>query len=500
MIARLTRFLIRREDSLAVQSIILTAARVSGFVLTFSIPIVLVRVFDPTTFGVYKQLFLIAGTALPILNLGMYASIFYFVPRDRGEGHRYIVQAVALLALTGSVGALTLVLGRDMIASTLGGPLLRDTLPLLAVFVLLATPSEMVGSLPVVDRRPYLAACTMAGSDLVRASSLVLVALVTGSLVAVLWVSVAVMALRAVWLATYVWWRKSPNPRRINRADLSTQLQYALPFAAAVIFQTGVERFHEYYVASQVTTAEFAIYAIGILQIPVTGLLVQSVVEVVLVRMAEAHKTSKPSEMCELWYRTLSRLAVMVIPIWMLGELFAGDVVGLLFGMDYLGAVPVFRVFLVSVLLMILVDHAVLRATGDTRFILFANVVGLLVGAAAVVVLTQRSVMLGGITGYVVGLMVTRGVGLARVARRLHVPWYQTVPLWSIVRTVAAAGAGGAAAMAAFLLPHPAMRLAAGGLLFTPVYLAIVLRWEIVPRSEVHAVLRRLIPGYLWGN
>ena len=83
-----------------------------------------------------------------------------------------------------------------------------------------------------------------------------------------------------------------------------------------------------------------------------------------------------------------------------------------------------------------------------------------------------------------------------KIAHRLGLSWYQTVPIKSVARTVLAAGSAGVVASLAMGLPHPAMRLAAGGLLFAPVYAAIVVRWEIVPHAELRAIFRRFIPGY----
>jgi O-antigen/teichoic acid export membrane protein len=231
---RLPDFLGRREDSLAVQSIILTAARIASFAITFGIPIVLVRVFDQTAFGVYKQLVLLLGTAIPILNLGMYASLFYFVPRDEGKGQRYIIQAIGLLTLAGALGGLAVLIGAeavligaDQIGSGLGEGAIRPYLPLLALIIVMSTPAELVNSVPVVDRRPRLAALTMAGNDLLRATAIIATALISRSLTAVLWAVVVAAAVRGLWLLVYVSLRRTDNGLPPSLADLKQQLAYS---------------------------------------------------------------------------------------------------------------------------------------------------------------------------------------------------------------------------------------------------------------------------------
>ena len=73
----------------------LVAGRGVGFVATFAVPLVLVRLFDQATFGTYKQLFLIYGTLFGLAQLGVAESLYYFVPRRPEEAGRHAANAVA---------------------------------------------------------------------------------------------------------------------------------------------------------------------------------------------------------------------------------------------------------------------------------------------------------------------------------------------------------------------------------------------------------------------
>ncbi len=495
MSPRLDR-LLRREESLAVQSAILTAARGLGFIFTFAIPLVLVRVFDQSEFGIYKQLFLVAGTAIPILSLGLWASVFYFVPRDEKEGQRFVIQALALLCLTGGLAGFGLIMGADAISRFFESPPLREYLPLLALFVFLATPTELINSLPVADRRPMVAAYTVAGSDLLRAIGIITVALLFRTIEAVVWAAVATLLLRGIWLLVYLRLRRADVSPAVNLTDLKAQLGYSLPFAAAVLFEIGLARLHEYYVAANVSAAEFAIYAIGILQIPLLGFLVQSVVEVVLVRTAAAHRAGAVVEMRRVWKAALERLGVILVAAWAFAEVFATDLIHILFGASYLPSVTIFRVSLVSLILMMLVDRAILRATGDTIYLLKASAAGFLVSLGAVFALGRYDVLLGAVSGYLLGILFARAVGLIRVSRRLEVPCLALLSLPFLRSVGIAVATSSAVAALALTLPHPALRLSVGALLFAACYSAIVFRWELVPRREVRALLTCFIPAY----
>ncbi|HEX6938520.1 MAG TPA: lipopolysaccharide biosynthesis protein [Longimicrobiales bacterium] len=482
------------------QSVILTAARAAGFALTFAIPLVLVRVFSQEEFGVYKQVFLLAATLVPLFDLGLSASLFYFVPRDGGRGQRYVLQALALLTLAGAVAGLALALGGELVAAALDSPALARYRLAAALFVALSVPAAMIDVLPVVDRRPRIAAWAIAGGDLVRAGAIVTAALAWRSIEAVVWAAVASAAVRGAALVAYVRLRAAGPAARTDGRELMAQLRYALPFAVAVVFEIGLNQFHQYFVAAHTTPAQFAIYSVGILHIPIIGMLVASVVDVMLVRAAEAHRAADSGTLRRLWRVTLERLAAILVPCWALAQVFAADVIGLLFGPQYLAAVPVFRVFTTTLLLWGVVDHGILRATGDTPYIVKANVAGMGASVIAVFALAPDSLFLGAIGGYVFGLAVMRGLGVLKVAQRLGLGAAEILPWRTIGRVGGAALLSAAAACTAFPIPRTLVRLPVGAALFAIAYAGLAYRWELVPRDEVAALLRRFIPVYRWGS
>ena len=75
-------------------TLVLMSGRIMAFVVTFFIPVVLVRLFTPNEFGTYKQVFLVYGTLFGISQLGMSESLFYFLPKDPQKAGRYVLNAI----------------------------------------------------------------------------------------------------------------------------------------------------------------------------------------------------------------------------------------------------------------------------------------------------------------------------------------------------------------------------------------------------------------------
>ncbi len=505
----------RRDESLAFQSAVLTVARAAGFAFTFAIPIVLTRAFSidgidegTARFGLYKLAFLIAITTTRLLNMGITASLYYFLPRDRGEGQPYVVQALLFLSAMGIAAAAGITLFRDPIAIALNSPALAELLPIVALMVLLVLPGDVVLSLPVIDRRPVLGAGIHAGSHLVRAGMLIGAALLFRSVEAVVWAGAIGASVKVVALLIYVSFRgrgEASNPR----ADLMReQFKYALPFAVAVAFEAALASFHQFYVKGHVTDSMFAIYAAGSFQVPVIDMLVASVAEVVLVRASAAWERNDLVELRRIWEGGMARLAIMIVPVWMISELLAPDVIGFVFGPTFLDATWIFRLFLVALLLYLIIDHAILRATGDTGYLLKASAAGFISSVVALFLLAPHNLMIGAILAFVIGIAVVRFSGLYLVARRLQIPLSRAFP-WKPFLAANLTGLAVAIPVAGvmwwatdqFIQPlwgsryYHMFRLLIGGPLFLAGYAGLAWAFRLVDRDELVAVLRRFLPS-----
>lgn len=496
-VSRLSSRLAQREESLTIAATMLTVARVIGWLPTVAIPILLVRLLSQELFGVYKQLFLVLGTAVPLLNIGLSASLFYFVPRDEESAPKFIYNAVILLSVLGVVGGAGLFAGSGFLIDhlALDVPEADRYMRLLAWLVAISVPAQVVITLPIVDKRSLFAAYILGGLSLLNGALVVVAIVVWGTLDAVLWAALLSAGLRGLALLAYLRLRMPHSRPGLPGRELFEQLRYALPFAAAALFEVGVVSFHAYYVAATTSAELFAIYAIGIVNLPFIGLLKRSIVEVVLVRLTEAHGRNDHKEVLRTWRIAASRLSILFIPLWFLGELFATELMVFVFGGEYVDSASIFRVFLLTLPLAILIDDALLRATGETLFIMKAKALGLAVSVGTVFLFASYDPLLGPIAGYVVGLGSVRALGLMRVRSVLSIRTAELFPWSEFARVVSAAAVATLVAAPVFwLASSEILRISIGTLLFLGAYFFVGLRLGILPRQEAMWVLERFAP------
>lgn len=458
-----------------------------------AIPIVLVRLLDQDTFGHYKQLFLIAGTAFAILTLGLPASLYYFVPRAAsGEAGSFHRQTALLLSCLGLLGATLVLSGRPLLERFFDARV-GPYVPWIALFIALSVPAALIPVSPMVDRRSRLAASLMITFDLLRSGALITAAVIWRDLLAVLVVACVAMAfqLGAVW--AYLAWRPDGLRSQSSLGKLRTQLAYALPFAGTALIGLTRNKLHAFYVAGTFSAADFAIYAVATLNIPLIGQLSQTVGEVVVLENAEHHARGRRGEMRRVWHRATTILGLVLIPIFVVAEVFAPEIIRTLFGSPYEAATPIFRVFLLGLPLAIFLGSPMLRATRDLGTMVVADGISLGVTIAVLALLAGPFGPLGAVASLVAGRATFMLAASQRTARRLGLGVRDFLP-WSTLARIFLLSAVGAVA-ARFLvdvipLPVP-VRLLLGGFLGTILFAAMAWFARLVPESE-RKLLRQL--------
>jgi len=451
---------------------LLVTGRVIGLVASFAIGIVLARLFAPAAFGTYKQFFLVYGTLYGLAQFGMAESLYYFVPRNPGRTGRYAFNALVTLALAG-VGSLALVYAwRVQIAVRLTNTGLADYMVLIGLFLTFMLMSTVLEIVLVSRKQHLMAAITYACSDIVRTLFFIAPALLLGSLRAVFIGATAFAALRLVLLLAALW-REYGRDFRADVTLWREQLAYALPFALAVGVEVVQLNYHQYVVASRFDTATFAIYAVGCLQIPLVDMIMTSTVNVLMVKMAE--EASHGGAAVALWHETIGRLAFLMVPLSVFLFVVAHELIVTLYTTTYLASVPIFMIWSLTILPSIFAVNAVLRVFAQTRFLLIMNLIRLAMVAALIGWFLSMFGMSGAVLVTLLSTALVNMLGVARIARLLHLTFSESLP-WSQLGGIAARA--GIAALPVLWLTRettlsPIVGLVAGGVAYAAIYFAL---------------------------
>lgn len=437
-----------KKDVLFKPMLQLAAGRALGFVSTFLIPVVLVRMLDQSEFGTYKQLFLVYATLFGIAPLGMAECLYYFIPLDRAHAGRFAANSVLALIASGSVALLCLLLGSGVLADSMANPAFRQHAFLLGLFVSLTMMSAVTEIVMITQNRHRLSAAVYTASDALRALCLVVPAAIWRDVHAVMAGAVAFSVVRAIGTIGYLRYEFGPELRP-ELPLLRKQLAYALPFAAAVTLEIAQGSLHQFVVAHRFDTSTFAIYSVGCLQIPLVDFVATGAGSVLMVKMGERSAPSEHAARLELWHEAVRKLAMLLLPLVALLLVAGRELIIFLFTKRFAASVPVFLVFSLTIAFASLPTDSALRSYGETGVLFTMNVIRLVVVGPSVLPLLASFGLMGAALSMVLGTVAVKTYALFRLRALLGVGVRRLLPYRDLGTTCAIALASAALAWAA---------------------------------------------------
>ncbi|HYP01242.1 MAG TPA: oligosaccharide flippase family protein [Pyrinomonadaceae bacterium] len=487
-----------QQQSLTARAAWVMLAKTLAFVFAFALPLLLVRRLDQTTFGLYKQVFLLVDTSVSMLALGFGMSAFYFLPREPERRHQVVFNILLFLTTVGGLVCLVLALRPDLVVRLLNAPPLAELAPLVGLVIMLWMISYFLETIVVANQELRLASALIVGSRLTKSLFLIAAAISFPSVRALVYAAILQGVLQVCVLLVYLRSRFGRFWRGFEWAMMRRQIAYVLPLGISAELFLAYSYLDNYFVSHRFDSATYAIYAIGCFNIPLVGILSDAIGQVMIPRLSYLQKENRRREIVELVARMMRKLAFVFLPLYAFLLVVARDFITLLFTEQYLASWPIFAINLTLVPLAILAsaNDPVMRAYAEHRFFLLRVRVALLVVfVGAVWFGVGRYGLVGAITAAIAVNFLERMITAHKAARILGVRRTDASLFKDVGKLALAAAVAGLAAwfLRSFLADataRPFVVLAACGSLFSIVYLAAVVLFD-VPTAEERARVRR---------
>lgn len=429
----------------------LMLAKTVAFGGTFLLPVVLVRQLSQMEFGLYKQIFLAVNTAMAVLPLGFAMSAFYFLPRESQRKGEVIFNIVSFYLFVGLVSGLALSVWPDLLAVVFNSPELVSYGRMVGLVILLWTASSYFEMVAVANGETYLAALFVVGSQLSRALALLGAALWIGSLNALIYAALLHGVLQFAVLWAYLATRFPGFWRRPSWQMMQRQFSYAMPLGIAGLLWMVQTDLHQYVVSYRFGPEAYAIYAIGVFQIPLLAILRESVGSVMIARVSELRNNGEVLEIKYLTARMMRKLAFILLPMCVFLFVTRYEFVEFLFTAQYLESVPLFAINLIMIPLILVATayDPIARAYPEhLPFLLKVRTSMALLLMPGLWFGTEHFGLVGAITTLVAISLVERVILAWKAGRILGVSWSDLPMFGDIGRLALASLAAGGITMA----------------------------------------------------
>ncbi|MEW6127500.1 MAG: oligosaccharide flippase family protein [Acidobacteriota bacterium] len=358
------------HSSLTARATWFMVAKIAAFILNFILPLMLVRRLSPHEFGVYKQVFLVVGTAITLLPLGFGMSAYYFLPREPEKQGAVVFNILIFYTVIGLMMGVAFMAFPSMLAVILHSPEFFDYGALVGMIIVFWVMTPLPEMLAVAKQEPRLAFAFVVSSQFVRTALLVIAAVAFASVKALMIAAIIQGILQLLMLLVYLHRRFPGYWQKFDHKVLRRQLSYALPLGFAGLLYSLQSDLHNYFAAYTYDAATFAIYAIGCFQLPLVGILSESVCSVMIGRISVLQKQDARQQIIELMAQVMRKLAMVYFPLYGFLMVAGRDFIIVLFTDQYLASWSIFAINLTMLPVSILVLDPVLRAYAEQRYYL----------------------------------------------------------------------------------------------------------------------------------
>ena len=488
----------RAHPRLAVQAFWLTFAKFIAAVFGIVTPILLVRILSQHEYGVYKQVFLFTGTATNLAAFSVGVSAFYYMPRQPHRGGQIALNILVYNVLVGLIPLLVLLFYPSALSLVFRSGDLQPYALMLGIFVMLLLNSSLVEMIPTAMQDVRNSTLFVVGTQLFKALAVVFAAVVFESVRSIVVACMIAAALSVVILLRYLYQRFGAFWKQFDRHFFLEQLAYAVPLGAYGIIWVVRKDLDNYFVSAMYPPAQYAIYAIGWLEVPLISLFLESMLSVMVVRISALHQEGRAEDIRNVLASAINRLATVQVPIYAVLLVAGRDLIVFFYTKAYAASAPIFYITLTLIVLNVFIYDPIVRAYLELRkFILLVRIgvlVALCVGLAPII---HHFGMIGAAVTAVLGDLAERLIVGSKICRTIGATRRDLRLLSDIPRVAAVAAV---AALVAYGVRTAAedqalfVRLALTGLSFGAVYIAGFYFWHL-PGSEI--VSKDRVVGYL---
>lgn len=408
--------------------------RAAALVIHFIVPMVLVRIFVKSDFGLFAQILLIYEFLFRVFRFGLVQSVYYFLPLQSQNKAYYITNTIVFLAIGGILNIVFLTLFKTDIASLLNADEIAPLLPLCGLHILFRLVSSPFEPTLIVESNAKTASLVVFGSQVVRGFFIIILVLIYKSVFSAVIGLVCYSFLRLLFYVIYVQRNIGLKFDSHSIKHFKEQIKYAAPLGFSGIISNIYKRIDKFILSMLFTPELFAIYRIGNFKIPFVQILFKSVSEVAMPTVVKLLKDKKVDQFLELWKKLLIRFSYIGIGMFFFFQVIAYDIVTLMFTEDYASSVPVFRIFLSLTLGAMLQYGIILRSIGHTKAIFNSNLMAFIVSVPVAFVLIKEFGAIGAAAAALLGYFLNISAQMVYSVKGLQRKFTDIFPVLTMVK------------------------------------------------------------------
>lgn len=397
--------------------------------------IVIARVLSKHDFSTVRQTLLVYNVLAPILLLGLHQSVYYFLSGENNKPRGILINFLTLIvALSTIFGLIIVIVGSEFFASHFGNPDLTKTLRWMIPYPLFIMPISLLPGIMVVRERVISFSLYNVGTKTILAFSIIIAAYWTRSYEGPLIAHIIVPALMlpaGIWLAFFSVPGKWSWP---SFSFINKIVKFSVPMGMASMCGAITMQMDKVIVSTMTTPENFAVYAIGAVEIPLIGIITGSVSAVLIADMKKCVENGDFNEAVRLFRLTAEKTSYIIFPCMFFLFVCGDSIIQTLYSEKYARSVIPFRWYLLLLPARTVIFNALLMATNQTKTIFYRAIISLLINTVLSIIFVNIFGPFGAAVSAVLTIYCWSVVyNLYSLSKRINVDWRQFIPfkIWA---------------------------------------------------------------------
>ena len=347
----------------------LVTGQMLSLLLSFGLPLILVRVLSKNDYGLYAQFNVILTFFVAFFGFGFGSDLYFlYPPAEKSKRRILIFQSLMLLLFSGVVACFVLLIPvvKDYFITDVT---LKSNYLYLLLGILFSVPEVIMTTLYVLNHDNKLSALFLPVTTLIRVFMILLFYWISPEISSVFTALFAGIFIKFLCILIYAFRliRQNEGVKLYDYCTLKEQLGYSLPLGIASSTRIFIQQIDKLIILAFVDPVAYAVYSIAFYGVPGLNQVYLSISQVYVPRMSIAANQHDDRQIVSLYHSMVSKTLSYTVPIVLIIILFSDSIIPFVFSSKYIDSVPYFRFYLLTFIVSCIGCGNILRATGYTK-------------------------------------------------------------------------------------------------------------------------------------
>jgi len=407
----------------------------------FVLSIILSRFFTKEDYGTYLHVQLITNLAVWAFLLGIPHGIYYFLPKAK-SAKTYVLSILSIISAIAVLVSAAVFYNANGLSQFLSNPRIEDLSYVLLFMIVFKIPLTIFEPLMITVGRVKQFASVELMFNLSFFLAVLIPVMLDSSMLEILWWLVGLYCLHAIvvmFISLIIAFTYTNDAEENESFTLKEQVKYSLPLGLSMNVLELSRYVDKLVVSNQSSAEDYAMYTRGAMEIPVIGIIANTLDNLHMPNFVQYYKGNNISELLRVWHTSVRFMAAFIYPCCLFLIVSAPLLIPAIFSDKYIGSVIIFQVYALGMLSRISTFDIILRVIGKTKIIFFTALMSIIVNLVLTYSLMDMFGLIGAPIATVITLLFMRLTYLKAITHHFKISLFQVFPWKSLGKSLVSA-------------------------------------------------------------